>query len=295
MRGPTRAIKRAGLASLALTFIGFLNLYVFADRTADFAPWTINPPLTAAFLGAGFGAGFILFLLVIRERAWARIRIVMLTVWEFTVFMLIATLLHRDKFHLDAGTGAGRVAAWLWLIVYIAFPLVVGVLLVVQARAPGADPRLTRPLPRLLTAALVAQGTVMLATGLALFFEPTRVARSWPWSLTPLTARAIAAWFLALGIAAFHAILERDLPRLRPAAITYLAFAILQLGAVLRFPDDMRWDSGWSWVYLAWLASIAVVGAYGVMTARRGWVIAERCINTWSKAKLAKWLKAKRT
>lgn len=33
---------------------------------------------------------------------------------------------------------------------------------------------------------------------------------------------------------------------------------------------------------------------YGILTARRGWLTAEQCINTWSKAKLMKWLKTKR-
>ena len=33
---------------------------------------------------------------------------------------------------------------------------------------------------------------------------------------------------------------------------------------------------------------------YGVITGRRGWLTAERCVNTWTKAKLHKWLKAKR-
>lgn len=33
---------------------------------------------------------------------------------------------------------------------------------------------------------------------------------------------------------------------------------------------------------------------YGVLTARRGWVTPDRCINAWSKAKLHKWLKSKR-
>jgi hypothetical protein len=266
-RALTTPMRVVFFASLILTFIGFVNLYVFANRTEDFSPWTIKPALSAAFLGAGFGAGFVLFLVAMRERSWVRTRIVIVTVWEFTVFMLIATLLHRDKFHLHAGTGVGRVAAWLWLIVYIAFPIVVGVLLVLQERTPGTDPPVTRPLPRTLMAALVVQGTLMVATGTALFVAPTRMARSWPWPLTPLTARAIGAWFLALGIAAFHAILERDLPRLRPAAITYLAFALLQFSAVLRFRDDFHLD-GWGWVYLAWLASVAIVGAYGTFVAR---------------------------
>ncbi|MFG0273538.1 MAG: DNA polymerase/3'-5' exonuclease PolX [Phycisphaerales bacterium] len=34
--------------------------------------------------------------------------------------------------------------------------------------------------------------------------------------------------------------------------------------------------------------------AYGVQTGRRGWLTSERCVNTWTKAKLHKWLKAKR-
>ena len=33
---------------------------------------------------------------------------------------------------------------------------------------------------------------------------------------------------------------------------------------------------------------------YGLMTARRGWLTADRCINTWSKQKLQTWLKSKR-
>lgn len=33
---------------------------------------------------------------------------------------------------------------------------------------------------------------------------------------------------------------------------------------------------------------------YGVLTARRGWLTAENCINAWPKARLHKWLKSKR-
>jgi hypothetical protein len=254
--------------SLALTAIAFVDLYIAADQTADRAPWTINPPLSAAFLGAGYGAGFVLFLQTIRERLWVRSRIAFVTVWEFTVFILIATLMHDDKFHLDAGSTMGRVAAWLWVAVYIGFPTVVGVLIVIQETTRGNDPPVTRPLPKWLVAALVAQGAVMLAVGIALFVKPLRMNEWWPWTLTPLTARTIGAWFLALGIASLHAILERDLPRLRPAAITYVAFGILQFTAVLRWREDIDWDSGWSWVYVGWLASVALVGLYGVIASR---------------------------
>ncbi len=33
---------------------------------------------------------------------------------------------------------------------------------------------------------------------------------------------------------------------------------------------------------------------YGILTARRGWLTAKQCLNTWTNAKLMKWLKAKR-
>jgi hypothetical protein len=262
------AMRVAAYASMVLAAVGFFDFYVAADSTADYSPWTINPPMSAAFLGAGYAAGFVLFLQAIRERLWVRTRIAFLTVWEFTVFSLIATLMHDDKFHFDTGPGVARAAAWFWLAVYAGYPLVVGILMVVQERMRGNDPPVTRPHPPLLIAVLVAQGTVMIAVGIALFVKPLSMNDWWPWTLTPLTARSIAAWFLALGIASFHAILERDLPRLRPAAVTYVVFAIVQFTAVLRWRDDFDWDSGWSWVYVGWLASVALVGLYGIIASR---------------------------
>ena len=32
---------------------------------------------------------------------------------------------------------------------------------------------------------------------------------------------------------------------------------------------------------------------YGIMTARRGWLRPEQCVNTWSSRKLHEWLKNK--
>ena len=33
---------------------------------------------------------------------------------------------------------------------------------------------------------------------------------------------------------------------------------------------------------------------YGVMTARRGWLTGERCVNAWSSTRLREWLESKR-
>jgi hypothetical protein len=260
----TGPLKVIAYVSLVLTAIAFVNLYVFADRTNDFGPWTITPAMSAAFLGAGYGAGFVLFLVALRDGNWARARIGVVTVWLFTVLILIATLRHNDRFHLHSGPLSARVAGWSWLIVYIAFPAVVAALIVLQVRTRGADPPVTRPMSRLLIVALAAQGAILLATGVALWVAPTRMSNGWPWPLTPLTGRAIGSWALALGFAAVYAIAERDLPRLRPAAITYFVFAVLELSTLARFYDDVRWDNGWTYVYIAVLVSIGGLGYYGL-------------------------------
>ena len=263
----TGPLKVVAYVSLALTAVAFVNLYLFADHTDDYGPWTITPPMSAAFLGAGYGAGFVLFLVALRDHNWARARIGVITVWFFTVFILVATLMHNDRFHLTDGPLAARVAGWSWLIVYIAFPAVVAVLIIMQIRSRGGDPPVTRPMSRLLVVALAVQGAVLLATGVALWAVPLRMSDAWPWALTPLTGRAIGSWALALGFAALYAITERDLPRLRPAAITYFVFAVLELSALARFADDVRWDNGWTYVYIVVLLSIGALGYYGLSNA----------------------------
>jgi hypothetical protein len=99
--------------------------------------------------------------------------------------------------------------------------------------------------------------------GVALLAAPARVAGSWPWALTPLAGRAIGAWFIALGFAAGLARHERDLARLRVAAVTYVVFGLLQAGALVRFRGDVDWTRPATWLYVAVLAALTATGAYG--------------------------------
>jgi hypothetical protein len=110
---------------------------------------------------------------------------------------------------------------------------------------------------------LEAQSAVLTAVGVALVAVPNRVLDLWPWMLTPLTARAIGAWCVALGFAAGLAVHERDLSRLRTAAVTYVVFGLLQAVALVRYRDDVEWDRATAWLYVAVLAAITASGAYG--------------------------------
>jgi hypothetical protein len=253
---------------LALTLLSTVSLYVLADRTDELFAWTINPALSAAFLGGGYAAGFVLIVLTIRERVWARARIAYATVCVFVWVTLVATLLHLDRFHFDADWWP-RSLAWLWLVVYVVVPPWMTLLLLAQRRASGADPPIAKPIGRGLATALAAQAVVLTIVGVGLVVSPTRVDQLWPWALTPLVARVIGAWCVALGFAAGLALWERDLSRLHAAAITYVVFGLLQAGAIARYHGDVEWDGPSIIVYLAMLAVITTCGAYGWLQARR--------------------------
>jgi hypothetical protein len=254
-----------------LTALAVGALYVLAERTSDFFAWTIQPPLTAAFLGAGYAAGFILVVLSLRDPVWAHSRVAVLTILAFVVLTTIATFLHIDRFHFMgefAGSGfAAKAAAWFWLTVYVVVPVLMLLLLLPQERSRGIDPVPRHPVPLVLRIALALESVVLTGTGLALFVVPATSERLWPWPLTPLTARVVAAWLLAFGLATALAAFSGDLRRLRTAAIAYTVFGIMVIGAEARFFPTMDWDDPPTITFA--LTSVAVV-----LTGAAGWWLA---------------------
>jgi hypothetical protein len=253
---------------LALTLLSTVTLYLASTRTDRYFAWTLDPALSAAFLGAGYASGFVLVALTARERVWARARIAYATVSVFVWVTLLVTLLHLDRFHFDAPGWFPRFLAWLWLVVYVVVPPWMTALLIAQHRAPGTDPEVTRPIPPPLVVALVVQGVVLTTVGVALVVAPTRAADLWPWTLTPLAGRATGAWCVALGVAAGLAAREKDLSRLRAAAATYVCLGLLQAGALVRFSGDVEWDHPAAWGYVAVLVLITITGGYGWLAGR---------------------------
>ena len=130
-----------------LVFVTGIQCFVLSEHTARFFAWTINPPLTAAFLGASYWAAFPFVFLSARERVWARCRVALYGVFTFTAVTLAATLLHLDRFHLGSAEPLARAAAWAWMLVYVLVPPSLLVLLLIQWRRPGGDPARHAPLP----------------------------------------------------------------------------------------------------------------------------------------------------
>ncbi|GAA3551723.1 hypothetical protein GCM10022197_03340 [Microlunatus spumicola] len=256
------------LVFAVLTVVATNQLFVLAMATDRWFAWTIQPPLTAAFLGSGYAAGFLLVVLVLRTRLWVEARLTLVSVLVFATLSLVATLLHTDRFHFTAAGEVARFAAWFWLAVYVVVPVGLAVVVVRAHRSPGTDPSRRARLPGWLRACLLVHGVVLLPVGVALLVVPATAARLWPWALTPLTAQMVAAWVLAFGVVAVGALIEDDLARLSGPALAYAVFGLLQVLALALYGGAFRWGTPQATAYLVVLATVPLVGAAGWATAR---------------------------
>jgi hypothetical protein len=253
------------IAAVLVLLAGF-QLYVFTERTNTFFAWSFVNPLAAAFLGGAYWASFGIEVLAGRQTVWANARIAVPAVLVFTLLTLAATLIHLDKLHLGSEFAVGtRFVTWAWIAIYALVPALMLIVLVVQARTPGGDPPRSAPLPTWVYALVAAQAVLLLGLGLALFAAPVDVAPAWPWALTPLIAQATAAWLISLGVAATHALVERDARRLRPAAVGYLLLVLFQVIALARFPDRFEWGSASGIIYLIVLGTMLLTGAVSLV------------------------------
>ena len=275
--GQVRAGTRWLLVAFAvLTALAVLELLLLADVADRFWAWTIPTELTAAFLGAAYGAGFVLAVLALRQHDWNRIRVPVVTVTAFTWLTAVATGIHLHRFNLSTGGPMARGAAWVWLAVYLVIPLPGLAVVVLQERHRHGPEPVLRPMPTWLTALLAVEGAVLAVAGGVLFAGGVAVhhhasaAAFWPWTLMPLGAMVIGAWLIALGLAAGLVIAQRDLSRLLVSAVTYTVFGVLQVVALIWHWPQLRSSGPSLWAYLAMLAAMVGTGGYGWWAARGG-------------------------
>jgi hypothetical protein len=255
------------LGALLVSLAG-IQLYFFSTRTDHLFAWTIDVPLTAAFLGAFYWTSLFLAVQSAIQTRWAMARVGLVGVQVFLWLTLLATLLHLDKFHLRAGDNVARGAAWLWLFIYIVDPPLLTYAYIRQVRQKLADIPRRHLTPTWFRVCLGLQAAITIGIGAALFVAPDHTSSLWPWALTPLTARAVASWLLGLGLVLVWAVRENDWVRLRPATMTYTVLCLLQLIALLRFRDTPESGVG-TWLYVGFVISVGALGLVGVAAAGR--------------------------
>jgi hypothetical protein len=99
----------------------------------------------------------------------------------------------------------------------------------------------------------------MVAGAAALYLFPGDLASHWPWPLTPLLARAVAAWYAMVGtmLLSCALMLRRPSEAFIPYA-TLAAWCLLLLALPLLYPDDVSGAGGYVAGMLALLALAAL-------------------------------------
>jgi hypothetical protein len=257
------SVRRLLQVAALLVFLAGVQLFLFPRRTDEYFAWTIGSPMTAVFLGASYWSAVGLELVASRSPHWAGARIALPAVFVFTVLTLIVTLVHIDLFHLEAALPLRtRSVAWAWIAIYVVVPL----LMVVghrDQRRIGFEVPSPSGLPTLVRVTLVGLAALLLGLGVALLVAPAWADAVWAWPLTPLTARAVGAWLVGLGVAAGHARLLDDRPSLRALAVTGVVFGVLQAIAVLRHGDEL----------VGGLRTLAFGGVIAVLAAVSAWAL----------------------
>jgi hypothetical protein len=170
-------------------------LYFHPDQTDQYFAWTVKPVMTPLAMGAGYAMGAYFFLRVMLSNRWHRAAPGFLAITAFTIAMLLATLLHWDRFH------QGTWAFALWFIVYLITPVLVPLL---WLRNRFSDPRTPEAndvsVPIWVRRVTGLGGAAICLFAVAVFLLPDLAIGMWPWQLTPLTARVLAGWLILVGV-----------------------------------------------------------------------------------------------
>jgi hypothetical protein len=261
------------IAGAALTFLAGIQLFVLSGYTAEYFSWTIKSAATAAVLGSFYWTASLLAFLSWRRSAWADARAGVIGVMFLLWAMLATILTHLGDFAF-AGAGWARASAWIWLILYLCYPILVTVALVNQLRASGPDPARTAPLASTYRFALGLCGSASVIIGAMMLIVPEVMAEASAIPLKPLAARSIGSWLLAAGVLYLVMMLENDAVRIRPPAIASAFGAVLLLVVLARYWPQFTWE-GLRWSFMLFVAAPTGLGIAG-LNAGRGLTVRRR-------------------
>jgi hypothetical protein len=257
-----------GLVLPLLIIAGFV-LYIFPGQTENYFAWTLALPLTAAFLGAGYWSSIFHAFTGTQARGWSQVRVSMPFALAATILLAVTTFLHLDKFHLNSPLFITRAITWLWIIVYIVAPPILVIASITQNRLPGANVKGQNPLPAWIRIGFALLALIALLAGVGLFIAPEFMSTLWPWTITPLAARAIGAWVCAYGVACVSLVKENDVKFGAGTSTSFFAFCILQMIVVARFPAAIDWTRPLALGYMLFLVMGFIVSGSNVLANKR--------------------------
>lgn len=247
-------VRLIAVPVLVLLLLAVATLYVVPEKTLQNWAWTIDQPINAFAIGAGYLMGMYFFVRVLFTKRWHWIAAGFPAITSFTLSMLLATIVHWDRFN------SGVLAYYLWIVVYIITPILVPILCWRNRRTdpgPGAVEEIQ--VPPLVRRAFGISGALILLYSVMTFLFPDLLIGFFAWPLTDFTARLMAGWLSIAGVGGITLALE---PRwsgwrtLLEAAYTGIIFFIL---ALPRAWGDLDPSRPFTWVMLLGLAAVLVI------------------------------------
>ncbi len=231
-----RTTRVVAIAIIPFLVAAAFLLFVFPSRTDELFAWAIAPPLSAFLLASAYTGGIWFFVGVARARRWHHVRHGFPAVVVFAGALLLATLLHLDKF-------SQNLSFVTWMALYAVTPFLVAALAIAQRRQdPGAADARDVAIPRPVRIALAAIGACALAAGAVLFVVPQLGADAWAWDLTPLTARVTGAVLTLTGVVNLALLRDERWSAFRLLFGSQLVSLAAIAASLIAGRDALRWD-----------------------------------------------------
>lgn len=249
--------------------LAFVILFLFPDETGRLFAWPIAPQMNALMLGAIYVTGVFYFIAVLFARRWQEVRFGLVPVIiGFASLLGIATILHWPNFTHD------HVAFWVWAGLYFVTPFIVFLVwlrntMYARLEAPQPGDLLLPPLVRGVVGLVGLSG---ITVTVLLFLTPDLMIAIWPWTLSPLTSRVLAAIFAVYSLFAVTAFLDPRWDSLRVLAKSQAIPPVFFLIAMVVSWEDFDTTNPLTWVFAFNVVVVLVIGIpalYLFMEARR--------------------------
>lgn len=235
----------AAVGALAL-WVAFWGLLI-PEHVDKAIPWLV-PPLHARFIGAIYLSAVLIMGSAMLARKFDEVRVVTIMVSIWTGALFIISLFYLSEFDFSRGP------VLFWFGAYIAYPII-GFWISWTQRA-SHDETTVPALPGWIRTYFLAQGVLLTALSLALFFAPDLMLSIWPWKVTRMLIQIYSGPFLSFGIGSLLLSRQQTWPQvcIGAAGILLLALGVLVVSAMhfslftASNPSTWVWFGGFSLV-----------------------------------------------
>lgn len=245
-------------------------LFLFPGSTATYWAWEIRPEMSAAWVGAGYTFGALAIWTILIMNRWHKLFVPIVATWTLSTVMLIATIMHWDRFFIN------RIQFWIWFIIYIFLPVGLPLIWVLNSRRSIPAQANEMLLPQPLVMGFAAGGIAGVVLGLILLFSPATAASFWPWELTPLMSRVISGWVLFIGVGALCTLLERRYKVYREFILAATVWFFLLLVAGIWHRSDFDFTRVSSYIFFGLFAAVVPFMLFLFITFERRYKSAQQ-------------------